>query len=143
MLRSSAKSYWVIDTHQSVSSKTKTSMNVTYLEFIRSTECTIAIVLSFEPIQSTSMSIHHYESYKRLLFFPKNITSSNRVMLRRSVKQTSEKQPSWTYDRIEGSLDLKPCKKNFNARILEIVAQDWSKLQLKVVEKLQYWFWYR
>ena len=69
----------------------KTNMNVTYLEFIRSTECTIAILLSFEPIQSTSMSIHHYESYRRLLFFPKNITSSNLVMLRRSVKQTSKK----------------------------------------------------
>ena len=46
------------------------NINITYLEFIRSTECTL--VPRCEPIQSTSMSIHqHYEPYMRLLFFPK------------------------------------------------------------------------
>ena len=87
----------------------KTNMNVTYLEFIRSTECTLVPVVSQYKVHPCQHQ--HYEPYMRLLFFPKNITSSNLVMLRRSVKQTSEKQPSWTYDRIEGSLGLKPCKR--------------------------------
>ena len=40
----------------------------------------------------------HYEPYMRLLFFPKNITSSNLVMVRRVVKQAFEKQHSFTLD---------------------------------------------
>ena len=73
----------------------KTNMNVTYLEFIRSTECTL--VPRFKPIRSTSMSIHQdYEPYRHLLFFPKNITSSNPVMVRRFVKQTFKKQHYFT-----------------------------------------------
>ena len=95
MLRSSAKSYWVIDTHQTVSSKTKQKhkcyLSRIYPKYGMYTRTTLWANTKYIHVNTSTLRTVYASS-----LFSKNITSSNLVMVRRFVKQAFEKQHSFT-----------------------------------------------